>query len=462
MGVQEIVELTDTLVSIRTGSPLSYIQKVILSESLQDVKKTYDQIAIENGYSPSYLKNGAAPKLWNLLSEILGEKISKTNCRFLLEKQLIKSGELNQSGVQDTSEVTNIESPEGQVPLTSRFYIERAPIESTCYQEIQKPRSLIRIKAPRKMGKTSLMVRILDFAQNQGFKTVKISLNRAESEVLSSSEKFLRWLCANSARQLGLDPKLDEYWNEEMGAIVSCTLYFQSYLFEQINSPIVLALDELNQLFEYPSLRRDLLVLLRSWHEETRDLSQWEKLRILLVSLTEIDLRIDTIPYPFNMGLSVDLPPFTSEQVFNLGRYHGLNLSADELSQLMELVGGFPYLVRLTFYHSVLQQIELKDLIETATSDTGIYSDHLQSQAWYLQENRELAIAFQKVLSAESPIPVDQVEAFKLLSLGLIYLENDRARISCELYRQYFHCKINNPTPLNLTLNPEQERKNRL
>jgi hypothetical protein len=164
MGVKEIVELADTLVSIRTGSSLSYIHKTILTESLQDIKKTYDQIAVENGYSPSYLKNGAAPKLWHLLSEVLGEKVNKINCRLLLEKQLLNSRSINGNKFAEISDALKVESPEGQVPLASEFYIERSPIESSCYQEILKPRSLTVIKAPRKMGKTSLMVRMLAIA----------------------------------------------------------------------------------------------------------------------------------------------------------------------------------------------------------------------------------------------------------------------------------------------------------
>ena len=441
MGVKKLVELTDTLVSGRTGNPLSYIHKMILTESLQETRKTYDQIALENGYSPSYLKNGAAPKLWNLLSDLLGEKVTKINCRFILEKKLINSVTFKEKNFNKISDKVSLESPEGQVPLASEFYIERSPIESICYQEIQKPRSLIRIKAPRKMGKTSLMVRILNFAQNQGFKTIKLSLNRAESKVFSSTEKFLRWLCANTARQLGLDPQLDEYWDKDLGALVSCTLYFQGYLLEQVDRPILLALDEVNQLFEYPFLVRDILVLLRSWHEETRDIREWEKLRLLLVNSIEVYIPLALNKSPLNIGYSVELPPFTSEQVFDLAQRHGLYLSPAELSQLMNLVGGFPYLVRLALYQSVSQQIDLKQLLKTATSESGIYSHHLYNQAWYLQQHPELTISFQNILMSQTPISLDQVEAFKLKSIGLIHLEGDQARVSCELYRQYFQSR---------------------
>ena len=57
-----------------------------------------------------------------------------------------------------------LDEPEGQIPLDSTFYMERPPNEGRCYDTIVKPGALIRIKAPRQMGKSSLMLRILDRA----------------------------------------------------------------------------------------------------------------------------------------------------------------------------------------------------------------------------------------------------------------------------------------------------------
>lgn len=50
--------------------------------------------------------------------------------------------------------------------------------------------------------------------------------------------------------QLHLESKLDEYCDVDMGSLLNCTLYFQEYLLEKIDSPLILAIDEINQLFE--------------------------------------------------------------------------------------------------------------------------------------------------------------------------------------------------------------------
>ena len=49
--------------------------------------KTYEQMVETCKYSLTYLKQAAGPKLWKLLSEALGEDVSKTNFRAVLERQ---------------------------------------------------------------------------------------------------------------------------------------------------------------------------------------------------------------------------------------------------------------------------------------------------------------------------------------------------------------------------------------
>ena len=51
------------------------------------------------------------------------------------------------------SPVAPPELPGGQVDLASLYYVERPPTEKNCYETVLKPGALIRIKAPRQMGK---------------------------------------------------------------------------------------------------------------------------------------------------------------------------------------------------------------------------------------------------------------------------------------------------------------------
>ncbi|MGA0201437.1 MAG: AAA-like domain-containing protein, partial [Prochlorotrichaceae cyanobacterium] len=347
--------------------------------SLADTQKTYAQIAQEVRYSETYIKQLVAPKLWQLLSSILAEKVNKTNCRSLLEYKLRSSPEL-----VPTLPV-GLESPEGQVPLSSALYVERDSIEQSTYAEILQAGAFIRIKGPRRMGKTSLMVRILDYATKQNYATVRLNLRSGGSPVLRSIDKFLRWFCVFISKKLGIPSQLDDYWDEDIGPLVSSTLYFEDYLLNQIDRPLVLALDELNQIFEYPAVAKDFLALLRSWHEETKDVSSWQKLRFVLIHSTDIYIPLETYQSPFNVGLAIELPLLTSSQVEQLAKLQGLDLKKNLLMRLMQVSSGFPYLVRFALYHSLRHQIELSVILDEALEDGGIYKNYLRAQWQKLQ-----------------------------------------------------------------------------
>lgn len=442
-NIEELVEFAIQLVATETGFSLNYIQKVILRESLLEDKKTYAQIAEENNYSESYIKFSVAPKLWQLVSQAIGEKVNKTNFPTLLEQQFVNQNHPQptetttaMSGVDLTGEHYVLESPEGQVPLASGLYVERSTIEQTCSQEILQPRAFIRIFAPRKMGKTSLIARILDCGIRQSYHTVRLSLHCAGTQVFASSDRFLRWFCTNVTQQLGLESRLNHCWDQDMGALMNSTIYFQGYILKEISNPIVLALDRIDQLFEYPELASDFFVLLRSWYEETKDISVWQKLRVVMAHSVEVYIPLPTNRSPFNVGLAIELPTFNQEQVQDLAERHQLQLTASELEQLMKLTGGFPYLIRLALYQSIRLNIPLQTLLQDATKITGIYQQYLQYQLWKLQQHPQLADAFGQVLTA--PIQLEIEVAFKLKSLGLVHIIENQATVSCELYRDYF------------------------
>ena len=229
------------------------------------------------------------------------------------------------------------------------------------------------------MGKTSLLLRNLDRANRLGYRTVSLNLEQVESSILSNLNLFLRWLCASTSHQLQRKPALDEYWDEDLGSTISCTLYLQDYLLESLDSPLVLALDEVNQIFEYPQVAKDFLPLLRSWYEEGKRLPVWQKLRLIVVHSTEIYVPLDLHQSPFNVGLPIQLGDFNLEEIEQLAQRYGLQWQdGSQASQLISLVGGHPALVNLALYYLSRGEITLSQLLETAPTATGIYAHHLQ------------------------------------------------------------------------------------
>ncbi|WP_239005438.1 AAA-like domain-containing protein [Gloeothece citriformis] len=330
------------------------------------------------------------------------------------------------------------ELPKGSVPLNSPFYVERNPHESRCYHEISKPGAMISLKAPKQMGKTSLLNRILAYGASQNYQTVLIDFQQADEGILTDVNKLLRWFCGSISRQLQLESKLNTYWDQDLGSKLSCTLYFQEYLLEQIQQPLILALEEVNKIFDKFEVANTLLLLLRSWSENSKVNAVWQKLRLVVVHSTEEYIALQINQSPFNFGLEIDLPPLRAFQVQQLAKRHELDLGAKEIDQIMDLIAGHPYLVRLTLYDLATRKLSLQELIQDAATDTGIYKDHLHRLLWQLQQYPDLMAAFKEVVDSTKPVTLEQVQGFKLKSMGLVCLHNNQVTISCQLYQRYF------------------------
>ena len=239
------------------------------------------------------------------------------------------------------------------------------------------------------------------------------------------------------AEELGLSDRLSTYWKEVLGANVNCKAYFEKYLLPEINTPLVLGLDEVDRVFQHPEIAEDFFSLLRVWHEAAKEQDIWQKLRLVVVHSTEVYLPMNVNQSPFNVGLPIDLPEFTPEQILSLARRHELNWTEAEADKLIKIVGGHPFLVRVALYQIKYQDLTLDSALETAVSETGLYGDHLRRHLWNLQQHPELAEAMKQVVNSNEPVQLEGLLAFKLNSMGLVNLKGNKVKPRCHLYRQY-------------------------
>lgn len=83
MNLEEVLKLADEIVFTKTGQHLNDLQEAVLRGTLQ--RETYKQIAKDFDYSESSVRN-AGSELWQILSEQLGEDVSKSNFRSTMER----------------------------------------------------------------------------------------------------------------------------------------------------------------------------------------------------------------------------------------------------------------------------------------------------------------------------------------------------------------------------------------
>jgi hypothetical protein len=417
---------------------LSYIQEIVFLRSCEG--KKYREIATESGYDYDYVKE-VGFQLWKTFSQTLGRKVTKKNVRLLLAA-LPNPILLDQLTSPSSNSPTTIEFPNGPLSVDNGLYIQRSALELLAYREVLKPGGLLRIKAPRQTGKTSLVLRIAAYAESQGLLPVLIDLQSADRRVFENLNAFLRWLCIHVSRQVNLEPQLDEYWDEESGSKISCNLYFQMFLLEQTKKPIVLIFDEITPLLEYPELAKDLLPLFRIWHELAAQQTSWQNLRLIIVHNIEIYVPLKVNQSPFNVGVPIELDGFNLEQATQLAQCYQLDfLSESELNQVNHLVAGNPYHLQLAFYW-LRNDLSIENLLTEAATESGIYRQELHRQWDRLQQSPSLLYSLREIIHNSDSTTLEIITAYRLESLGLIKRNGNQAEMFSPLYKNYFKNRL--------------------
>ncbi|MEJ6488048.1 AAA-like domain-containing protein [Nostoc punctiforme UO1] len=447
-NIDELITFAQEIVYQDTKHELNKLELAVLRGALED--KRYEDMAQELHNAKSTLQNDVGPKLWKKFQNVFKEEVNKNNIRQKLERALG-----NQKPLQPSWDLKNLDFPNGPVPLTSSFYVERYryiesdSFESMCYHEIAKPGSLIRIKAPKEMGKTSLLDRIVAQADKQQYQKVRVNLAEVEEATFSNLKNFLSWFCYYVRIQLQMSEQANNSRKEALiDTPTDCKIYFQEHFLKPINSPIVLALDEVDRIFNYPQVSNEFFKMLRVWHEETNNKPIWRNLRLVVVHSTEDYGPLNINESPFNVGKPVELTEFNPEQVLDLALRHKLDWNNDLVKVLMAMVGGHPYLVRLAFYHLAQPEGNLEHFLQNAPTNDGIYRNHLFRYLNILEKNKELGAAFKQVVTTTKAVELGRKQRYKLYSMGLTNRLDNPLMPRCELYRIYFREQMGNKKSL--------------
>lgn len=406
--------------------PLEPIELLILENSWEN--RTYSEIARVSGYASVYVRE-VGSRLWQSLSDALGARVTKKNLQLLLSADQV-------------SQVNAPEFPSGPLAANSPLYIERDPFEQQATRAIRQSGCLLRLKAPRKMGRTSFLYRLMAEAKKFSYRVVVLNLRQVESAMFANLDTFLRWFCHAIAHQLGESSNPNEDWQHGIGSKLNCTAYLEQKILEPSKNPVVLALQELDLLFQYPQLVEEFLSLLRGWHEEAQRLENWQKLRVILSYST--DCHLPSVQTSLDIGVSLRLPEFTPTQVWQLAQRYNLgDFNEDHCDRLMSLLGGHPYLLAIALYHLSSRTMTLETLLQRASETNGIFGSYLRSHGLILQNNAELAETLYEVIHSPTGIFLDAGVGYQLESVGLIRVEADgRAYLACQLYRQFFATQL--------------------
>ncbi len=322
--------------------------------------------------------------------------------------------------------------PGGTTRPSDNYYLKRHADNVVSDLAAHSNETLV-IKAPRQMGKSSLLVRYLLACREAGKQIAFIDLSQFSDRDMEEYPVFLTRIAQAFQRALRLEveqPRIETQQN--------LIWWMEDQVVGGINAPLTIAFDETDRVFgrEYQA---DFFTMLRHWHNARADIfGTWEN--------TDLALSISTEPYllineadrsPFNVGLTQELNCFSLNECRVLNeKYHDF-LSDTQVVQLWDLLGGHPYLTRLAYYRLLASnKIAFAELLNSADDERGPFGEHLRALFAKLYQYHELLRAFRTAIRTGKIDNPDHY--YRLYGAGLVRRESGRINPANLLYARFF------------------------
>jgi DNA-binding SARP family transcriptional activator len=339
---------------------------------------------------------------------------------------------------EEISWVEHLEPDGGAIPLDSTLYVER-PADREFRAAMGRRDSIVLVKGPRQVGKTSLLARSLQLARQAETLVAVTDFKGLSLVQVASSDSLFFALAESLADQLQLETAPDAVWKPERAWNVNFERYLRRHVLSQIQAPLVWGLDGVDRLFHIP-FHTEVFALFRSWHDQRAldPSGPWQQVTLAMAYATEAHLFIrDLNLSPFNVGTRLTLEDFTRDQVAELNRRYGSPLrEPPETDRYFALVGGHPYLVRQGLRAMATRRIDLTALEAQIERDGDLFGEHLRRMLHSFNQDAELCSAIHAILQGE-PCPSEET-FYRLRSAGALRGESpSEARLRCQLYRRY-------------------------
>jgi phage FluMu protein gp41 len=323
--------------------------------------------------------------------------------------------------------------PGGTIKLEDDFYFRREADEHI--EKIAKLRGqTLVIKAPRQMGKSSLLIRYLAACKAADKQFAFIDFQSFSEADLSQLSALTRRIAQILLRAL----KRKEDKDLTFASQLDFTYFIEDNILRTLGAPIVIAMDEVDRLLGRP-YQSEFFSMLRHWHNErAQPSSVWECVDLAMVIATEPYLLIPQADRsPFNVTPAIELGPFRRTHLDQINVAYGTPLTNFELDQLYELLSGQPYLTRLAFYRLISSEdFSFESLMAHSANSDGPFGEHLRSRLFLLQQQGDMLGVMRRVITKSAELDHDAF--YRLHAAGLVQRRGKETVPSNLLYARFF------------------------
>jgi hypothetical protein len=326
-----------------------------------------------------------------------------------------------------------LRAPGGALRPDDPFYIRREADERIDLAAGSRGETIV-IKAPRQMGKSSLLVRYLEACRAAGKHFAFVDFQSFGEHDLADYGSLLSRLATALLRGFKLPAEKLPPLSDQL----ALTHFIEDSILTQVPETTTFAFDEVDRILGRP-YQRDFFAMLRMWHNNrAQPLSVWESIDLALVIATEPYLLIDVADQsPFNVSVPIPLQGFSREALDHLNVAYGDALNPCELDTLFDLLAGQPYLTRLALYYIVgSPAMSFSDLMAHATTSEGPFGDHLKALLLKLEYHPGLLDALQRAIR-NGTLP-DEETYYRLRGAGLVTRDDSRIGPANMLYARFF------------------------
>ncbi|WP_254566880.1 AAA-like domain-containing protein [Oscillatoria sp. HE19RPO] len=364
-----------------------------------------------------------------------------------------------------------VERLTGIVPLGSPFYIDRTEdqIIRQAFELCPEDRLVFcRLRSARGLGKSSLLIRLRDFLEQELGHTVGwVDLSQGTMGVLQDFRSLLKFFtkavaeefaCALPEQSRSLPDLQKNHWRDDLAPGTNCMDYLEQYVFKPIHEspagrPLTLIIDGIDSLLGQEAIQSPFLDWLRAWNER-----KMKRVSRTPVIWSNVVIAYSTEPYAAyemagspldNVGFPIELKEFDQLQVCELTKRYGLTWHNDqqEIEKLMSWIGGHPELLNRALYAMRTENLTLDKFLESMTQSGSLFNSYLQGYLKTLQDHPALKDCLQKIINGQTC--TNQFSIFQLEKSGLINFDaQNQPKPRFKLYEEYFkqHLKDFSPT----------------
>jgi len=322
----------------------------------------------------------------------------------------------------------------GSLPFDEPLYVSRAA-DDVVEDLAGRTGQTVVIKAPKQMGKSSLLIRYLARCrQATPPKTIAyVDLSLLSQDELSTYPVFLSQFAAILLQAFELDPPDALSIPNQL----KMTWFVEDQILKRIAGPLVVALDAVDRVLGR-SYQADFFTMLRLWHNNRALKPRWREVDWVMVISTEPYLLInDAHRSIFSVGRTITLEPFTVDDYRALDEACGAGLTGEQITALWDLLGGHPYLTRVAFYWLASgSRISYDALSARAIDERGPFGEHLRAMLMRLHTRREMLDNLQTVLHTGRAR--DEDVAHRLVAAGVIRRAGNTFEPANKLYARFF------------------------